>query len=179
MNVTLIVGHKSTSPGAQNIGHSASEYEFNSRLALDIWRAFFYGMGKSEIKITIVHRRTFSTLPGDVNRTQPDFAVSMHANASFSAKASGSEVFYYHRSAHSAKIAAIFQHEFLDALGLDDRGIKGIDSEDRGGYLLKNVSAPIVLCEPFFIDNEFDLMTANGSDLAGAYIRAIKSASEL
>lgn len=178
MKVALVVGHKSRSPGAGNDAHPVSEFEFNMRLALDVWSSFYYS---SDLSVTteIVCRRTYPRLPGDINDIEPDFAVSLHANASVGHSASGTEVLYYHRSERSAKIASIFQHEFVDALGLRDRGIKPVDSEGRGGFVLKTVSCPIVICEPFFIDNDSDLRTALGADLAGAYINAIRSAAGL
>ncbi len=177
MKVALIVGHKSRSPGAGNSARPVSEYGFNARLAVDIWEHFYYGL--TPLTVEIIYRRTYASLPGDVNATKPDFAVAMHANASVGHNATGTEVLYYHRSDAGAKVAAVFQDEFLKALGLRDRGIKPVDSEGRGGSLLKQVACPIVICEPFFIDNDSDLAIAADADLSGAYINAISNASEL
>lgn len=179
MKVALIVGHKSRSPGAGNSAHPVSEYGFNARLAVDIWEHFYYGSSSIAPAVEIIYRRTYASLPGDVNATYPDFAVAMHANASTEHNATGTEVLYYHRSHKGAKVAAVFQDEFLKTLELPDRGIKPVDSEGRGGSLLKQVACPIVICEPFFIDNDSDLAIAADADLSGAYINAISNASEL
>lgn len=174
--IALVVGHKSTSTGAANRSSNLSEFEFNARLAIDVWRVLTID---EAIETSIVWRRTWAGLPEAVNILKPDFAVSMHANASHEHSASGTEVLYYHHSETSAKVATIFQDCFLSVLSLRDRGIKATTSEDRGGSLLKNVDAPIVLCEPFFIDNDDDLKKAIASDLAGAYVEAIKEAMDV
>ena len=180
MKVALIVGHKSRSPGAGNsdTARPVSEYEFNARLALDIWKHFYYS-DDHPVEVELVYRRTYSLLPGDVNAIDPDFAVAMHANASAEHNATGTEVLYYHRSDEGAKVAAVLQDEFLKTLDLRDRGIKPVDSEGRGGSLLKQVACPIVICEPFFIDNDSDLKIATGADLAGSYIDAIERVAQL
>lgn len=172
--IALVVGHKSTSTGARNEERKLSEWEFNARLALDVWGRF----QDSEIECAVIHRRTYKSLPGDVNAYDPDLVVLMHANASFNHDASGSEVLYYHRSEPSAVAAAIFQDNFLSELNLRDRGIKGIDSEARGGLMVAGTRAKTVLCEPFFIDFNDDLVVALSSDLTGAYEKSIRSVLE-
>ena len=180
MKVALVVGHKSASPGAVNASTGVTEFEFNAHLAVDVWRKLRAASVLGESVEPEIHwRRTLEALPGDVSRTEPVFAVSMHANASFEHEVSGTEVLYYHRREVSAQMAAIFQDKFLAALGLRDRGIKAIDSEDRGGWLLGRLACDAVLCEPFFIDRDSDLVTARESDLAGAYTEATLEALKL
>lgn len=175
--IALVVGHKSTSPGAQNRSRALTEFEFNTRLALDVWRRLSLA---NDVKSTIVFRRTYSHLPSDINDVSPSIVVAMHANASKYEKASGTEVLYYHRSNVGAKIATVFQNHFLEKLQLRDRGIKPIDSEGRGGTLLKNTFAPTIICEPFFIDNDDDLdLVSSSSKLADAYVSAIQEAKSL
>ena len=175
MRCALVVGHKSSSPGAVNPARSLSEFEFNARLALDVWKRL---STTSQVEIILVWRRTYRALADDINEIDPVLAVSMHANA-FDRATSGTEVLYYHRSEWSKKLAEAFQRHFVTVLGLADRGTKPITREDRGGELLANISAPAVLCEPFFLDNDADLELAMSVDLAGVYADAIKEGVQL
>lgn len=63
----------------------------------------------------------------------------------------------------------------MDALGINDRGIKPKTAEDRGGFLLRYTSMPCLIAEPFFIDNDEDLAKANSNrdELVQAYADAI------
>jgi len=74
-------------------------------------------------------------------------------------------------------MAEILNENLVDALGLNNRGIKPKSAEDRGGYLLKSTSAPCIIAEPFFIDNDSDLkaVTDNRNALIKAYANSIES----
>ena len=174
MRCALVVGHKSSSPGAVNPARNLSEFEFNARLAIDIWKR----LSTSDVEVVLVWRRTYSALPYEINEIDPVLVVSMHANA-FDRTVSGSETLYYHRSRMSKKTAEVFQRHFVAGLGLADRGAKPVTREDRGGELLANVDAPAVICEPFFIDNDADLELAISVDLASIYADAIKEGVRL
>tara|TARA_Y100000782_G_scaffold43039_1_gene48115 strand:+ start:319 stop:861 length:543 start_codon:yes stop_codon:yes gene_type:complete len=169
----LVIGHKKNSPGAVNPTDGLSEFVFNEELAKAI---------ESRVRgvfVQRVYRRTYSSLPEDINELEPDFIVSLHCNA-FNRSATGTEVLYYHRSKTGKKIAEVLQNKLVDALGLTDRGIKAKSSEDRGGYLLKKTDAPCLIAEPFFIDNDDDLLTAQRhmGALIDAYTLAIEEMAE-
>jgi N-acetylmuramoyl-L-alanine amidase len=164
----LVIGHKKRSPGAINEDSNLTEFDFNDDLARRI-----------EVKvlnadIQRVFRRTYKSLPDDVDELAPNFIVSLHCNA-FNKQASGTEVLYYHRSKKGKKIAEILLRHLVDHLQLPNRGIKPRTVEDRGGYLLKHTNAPCVIAEPFFIDNDGDLARTqeNLDGLAAAYAAAI------
>lgn len=178
MRCALVIGHHSNSPGAENAERSLPEFEFNARLALDIWRR----LRGSHDEPVLVFRRTYATLPEDVNAVDPVLVVSLHSNSFKEPKgsdweASGTETLYHHRSKYGRKAAEIFQKKLVGVLELRNRGVKPITREDRGGKLLSEVDAPAILCEPFFIDNNDDLERARGVDLAGAFVDAIHEAS--
>lgn len=164
----LVIGHKKSSPGASNADSGTTEFDFNEALARDIENQV------EDVAVQRVYRRTYSTLPSDVNELEPDFIISLHCNA-FNKQVSGTEMLYYHRSKKGKVMAEILQSKVLQALGLNDRGIRPKDAEDRGGFLLKNTSAPCVIAEPFFIDNNSDLEKANSAreQLVAAYASAI------
>lgn len=164
----LVIGHKKSSPGAVNTATGLTEFAFNEALAFKI---------ESEVsgaEVQKVYRRTYNSLPDDINELAPDFIVSLHCNA-FNQSATGTEVLYYHRSTKGKRMAEILNDSLVGALGLKDRGIKPKTTEDRGGSLLKNTAAPCVIAEPFFIDNDSDLQVAKDKqgDLVQAYAAGI------
>ena len=164
----LVIGHKKNSPGAKNKNSNLMEFDFNEALALSIEKKV------KNVEIQRVYRRTYNQLPDDINALKPDFIVSLHCNA-YDAKASGTEVLYYHKSKKSKKIAKLLQKRLVNNLKLADRGVKPKSSEDRGGYLLRYTNAPCIISEPFFIDNDDDLAKAKKKikGLTSAYAKAI------
>ena len=168
----LVIGHKKNSPGAVNNTQNLSEFDYNEQLALEIEAAL---CGCEKIKIQRIYRRTYSNLPDDINALRPDFIISLHCNA-YNTRATGTEVLFYHRSKKGKKFAKILNKNLVNALGLTNRGIKAKTTEDRGGYLLKQTNAPCLISEPFFIDNDNDLATANEkrTELICAYVKSIK-----
>ena len=165
----LVIGHKKDSPGAVNQSSNLTEFDFNDELAKKIENEV------SGVNVQRVYRKTYATLPGDINNLSPDFVISLHCNA-FNKTASGTEVLYYHRSNNGKRMAQILNDKLVAALGLPDRGIKPKTVEDRGGSLLKSTNAPCVISEPFFIDNDNDLQVANANldKLVDAYARSIE-----
>ena len=170
----LVIGHTSTSPGARNKKNSISEFEFNKHMAREIKSRV------STVEVILFFRKAYSALPGEINKTKPDFIVSLHCNA-FNRKVSGTETLYYHKSEKGKKIAQLLNDNLVDALGLKDRGVKPKTSEDRGGYLLAETVAPCVIAEPFFIDNDADLYVAlaERDSLAEAYATSIEQIANL
>jgi len=177
----LIVGHKSESPGACNETYNICEFEFNNNLVDRIMQSFNDPVDPhATVELVKVLRKTYKGLPDDVNRLNPDFAVSFHCNA-FNKTASGTETLFYHRSETGKKMAQIFQKNMVHVLGLKDRGIAGKTTEDRGGHLLRYTNCPCVLIEPFFIDNDLDFekMSAVKQHFIMAIQKSIYEAAEL
>lgn len=178
MKIGLIVGHKPNRPGACNKKHNICEYQFNDKLASDISDAV--SKLYPEISTVIIHRRTYKTLPSDVNKAGPDVAISLHCNA-FNGKWNGTEVLYYHRSKKGKAVAEILQKNLLAVLGFRDRGTLPRSVEDRGGTLLKYTHMPCVIAEPFFIDNNsaYEEVINKYDSLVAAYTTAIGEISNL
>ena len=172
MKVGLIVGHKANKPGACNKKHKICEYQFNDQLACDIYDKL--KVDDPDLDVIIIRRRTYKTLPDDVNKLNPDFCISLHCNA-FNTKASGTEVLHYHTSKNGKKLAELLHKELLAALGLRDRKVQGKGTEDRGGHLLRYTNMPCVISEPFFIDNdvEYEFVLSKYDDLVNAHVNAI------
>ena len=71
----LVIGHKKTSPGAVNKASGLTEFTFNERLAFDIESEV------SGVEVQKIYRRTYQSLPSDINELAPDFIISLHCNA--------------------------------------------------------------------------------------------------
>ena len=170
----LVVGHRESSQGAVSVG-GVSEWEFNRLMAESIATAV------SDVDIVVVYRddrgdgEDYNRLPGKINALNPDFVVSMHFN-SVDFVATGSEVLHYPGSTDGRRLAQLLLREFVDALGLPNRGLKPRGRNERGGTLLAGTSAPCVLGEPFFGSNRRDWQRASERTdlLARAYARAIR-----
>ncbi len=171
MNIkcALIIGHKASRPGACNSKHQMCEYQFNDSLAVEIYDQM--KVDHPHIHLVIIHRRSYKTLPDDINAVNPIFAISMHCNA-VNTKLNFTETLYYHRSSRGKILAAILQQNMVEALGFRDRGIRPKTVEDRGGTLLKHTNMPVVIAEPFCIDNDvaFETVMVKYDDLRNAYI---------
>ncbi|MEE9555572.1 MAG: N-acetylmuramoyl-L-alanine amidase [candidate division Zixibacteria bacterium] len=170
----IVIGHKKKSPGACNKNQNLYEFEFNDDLALRIERKV------KDTDIQRVYRRTYILLPDDINALKPDFIISLHCNA-FNATVSGTEVLYYYKSPKGEEMARILLEHLVEFLELPERGVKPKTAEDRGGYLLRYTHKPCVIAEPFFIDNDQDLVKAQADmeGLASAYANAIDEVSRI
>jgi len=181
----LVVGHKLYSQGAKTSTGLQSEFFFNNRLAWNVyWEILKKISGQEEkLELIIVYRKTYRSLPDDINKYKPDFLISLHCNAYSPVnheRSMGTEILYYHKSIEGKKIAGILYQYLMVALELPGRGLKPKSSEDRGGYLLRYTEAPCIISEPFFIDNDSDFKQAllNYPDLVKAYANAIIEITE-
>lgn len=168
--IAIDVGHSAIDGGAYNNRNEIGEFQYNNLVA-PILAAKLQKMGYTPI---IVYRKSYSSLVGQINNTKADLAISLHCNA-FNEKATGTETLYYHGSPNSRRLAGLIQKEVLDVLSLNDRGIKPRHRGDRGYDLLVGTNMPMVIVEPFFIDNDDDLLLAysNIDKLANAYAKGI------
>ena len=165
----LVIGHTPESPGAMNKATGLTEFNFNEVLSQDIVGAV------KEVDVIRVYRHRFQHLPEKINQLNPDFIISLHCNA-FNQQATGTEVLYYQGSEQGQRLASMLQTKLLRALHLADRGIRARTSKNRGGYLLRYTNAPCIIAEPFFIDNNNDLLTARTQidRLVKAYAQTIE-----
>ena len=175
--IALIIGHSEKNQGATNKTYGTSEFEFNGPLAHSVAEKLLL---EGFEPIIIYRDNSYSALPGKVNRTDADIAVSFHCNA-FNKNPNGTETLYYKNSSRGLFLASCIQDEIVKCLGLKDRGLKACAASkigkagDRGGHLLKHTSMPCVIVEPFFIDSDSSLELANHKfeDLAEAYTAGI------
>ncbi|WP_087066455.1 N-acetylmuramoyl-L-alanine amidase [Intestinibacillus massiliensis] len=89
----------------------------------------------------------------ECNAFAPDFAVEVHNN---SGGGDGFEVFVYPGSGQARRLAEAIEDE-VKGIGQNSRGIK---TSTALGWV-REVKAPAVLCEGFFLDNATDRLIAD------------------
>jgi N-acetylmuramoyl-L-alanine amidase len=150
----LVVGHKPDRPGACNQTYRICEFEFNDTLVNAVMESLMDSIDPDGgIELVKVLRKEYPDLPFEINKLNPDFIVSFHAN-SFNSKVSGTETLYCYGSTRGEKMAQTFQRNMVTALGLPNRGVIPKRERERGGHLLRYTNAPAIILEPFFIDND-------------------------
>lgn len=171
--VALVVGHSPRRKGARNRKSQETEFGYNDSLVHSIHHAL------PRITIPVYRTSTYSYLPYQINRLNPDVIISFHCN-SFDTTVSGTEMLYYHNSVLGQAYAQIIQHEVVSALNLPDRGWKRCTRWNRGGWILSRTWAPCIIAESFFIDNDKDLQIGitRIHSLRDAYIGAIEQILE-
>lgn len=168
----IIVGHSRVSQGAANPHCGTTEFEYNEPLAQLIADQL---QKCGSVRPVIIYRDSYKTLSSKVNETGADIAIELHCNA-HNTEVSGTEMLHWHTSQNGKRLAQELQNAAVTTLGLPDRGVKPIDADDRGGYLLRHTSMPCVIVESFFIDNDDDLAIGieKRQALAVRYARAIE-----
>lgn len=176
MNVNISIGHSEKDKGAVSKCKQHNEYDFNKILAQLIKDELV----KKGFEVIVTNRLTHGGGTGmsadvkAINATEADISVELHCNA-FNNEASGCETLHWYRSKNGKKLAQYIQNEMVAALGNNDRGLKSINSKGRGATVLKETNMPMVITEPFFIDNpkEFDNAVNKIDKLAKAVAKGI------
>lgn len=88
----------------------------------------------------------------EANAWGADYFISLHANASELAGASGSEAYVYHLQSAAAALAEDILDGLADTTGLADRGVR----QRTNLYVLRRTRMPAVLVELGFITNAED-----------------------
>lgn len=178
MKVTICIGHSSKEQGSTTQDGKHSEYEFNSILA----QAVVCGLKTRGYIVYLVNRLTDGGGTGmtadvkAVNKHDTDCIVELHANA-FNSVVNGCETLYWHTSKKGKILAQSIQNEVVSVLKNNNRGIKPIKTGDRGAKVLKESYAPMVILEPFFIDNpdEYNNAVSKFDKLAESIVYGIKN----
>lgn len=161
MKICISIGHSFKEQGATTKDGKTSEYLFNAALAQLVKEQLV----KYGYDTVITNRLTDGGGTGmtadvkAINNTDADICVELHCNA-FNTKAQGCEMLYWCRSTNGKRLAQCLQNQVVNALGNANRGIKSINSKGRGAKVLKETSMPMVISEPFFIDNPEDYHNA-------------------
>lgn len=154
MKICISIGHSEKEQGATTKDSKTSEYMFNTALAhlvKDDLKKLGYG-------VVITNRLTDGGGTGmtadvkAINATGADICVELHCNA-YNTKAQGCEMLFWHTSEKGKQLAKTLQNRVVKVLNNSDRGIKSIKVKGRGAKVLRETFMPMVIAEPFFIDN--------------------------
>ncbi|CAH0543034.1 N-acetylmuramoyl-L-alanine amidase [Vibrio marisflavi] len=169
--VCIVVGHSAQDGGAFNENKQIGEYEYNNPLAT----AIAMRLHAREVRPIIMYRDTYGQLASDINKTDADYCISLHCNASSNFDVKGQETLHWHTSKRSQQLAKHIQKNVFHLMNERDRGLKPIDQGERGWPLLKGTKMPAVIIEPFFISNDQSLTTglALRDQLANAIAGAV------
>lgn len=150
MKIAIVIGHDKNNPGAWSPILKNSEYIYNSEVAsylgdvADIYKRPLGGGYTSQMK----------KLAEELNPKNYDLVVELHYNK-YDNKANGTgdgcEAVIYPNSS-SKKAAQMFCDMIVDHYDVDNRGVKEHGKGERGYGFLSLMSAPAIIVEPFFGD---------------------------
>lgn len=143
MKIVINAGHGEHDPGA--IGPTGlKEAEQN----LDIAKRLRDKLLKQGHEVLLIHKASLWDVSNQANKYNPDYFISIHANAHTNRQASGIETYCYKFGGMGEKIARAVQTELIEATGLIDRGVK-----EGNLHVLRETKAPAILVEVGFISN--------------------------
>lgn len=102
------------------------------------------------------------------NKQKLDLFVSIHLNA-YNGHAYGVETYIYSKNSSAYTYAQRIQVELVKQIGWANRGVK----TNKNLYVLKNTTAPALLCELGFCDNASDMAKWNTEKIARALFYGI------
>ncbi len=146
--VVLVVGHSFKQQGAINLELGITEYDYCMNLALELFK---YEEDEEIDLILKARNKSYENLINEINTLNADLVIELHLNA-YNKIVQGTEVLYAKSSSRSKEIAQIFQNELVKNLGLNNRGIKGVEKNANGAHLLYGTISPCIIVEPFFLD---------------------------
>lgn len=172
--VAICVGHsRSGDKGAVSVD-GFSEWAFNQPLAQRVCEL----VEQAGYPVVLVDRyegASYSSamlwLVKHLKDLKVDVAVELHFNSA-GPLATGYEFLHWFTSPKGVSLG----HKMLRALAKSfpdqrNRGLKPINSADRGGLFLRKTHCPALICEPFFGSNAKDVtyFAAQREELARAY----------
>jgi len=147
--VAIDNGHGGDDPGSVNKNLDLNEkdvvHDIGYNMVKPILEHWGYSVFMVRDKDVFVELRDRVEL---IDRSGADISISIHNNAFHDPSAHGSEVYHYPGST-GEYLAKKVQENFVEKLGVADRGIKPTKSL----ALVEGPDAPAILCEPSFISN--------------------------
>lgn len=158
MRLAIVVGHTKLASGAFAVDPiRQSEYYFNTEIAEIMYRhARSIGL---ECRIFLRDQIGVAGAYAEANiwaKGHKSCLIELHFNAA-NGKAKGSETLYDKDPLESKQFAELVQAAMktvFNRTGKQDRGLKLIEPNERGGRNLLLCTFPSVLVEPFFGDNK-------------------------
>ena len=152
-------GHNPVNPnaGAEGSGFREQDLVYTiGQLTADALRGYGFDVRLSrptpETQLGTSTSSSLAARVSDANSWGADYFLSLHANASDYASATGSEALIYRRNSVAEELANSLLTELNYATGLPNRGV----AVRPGLYVLRRTRMPAVLLELGFITNPVD-----------------------
>lgn len=177
--VAVCVGHsRAGDKGAVNVDN-VTEWSFNQPLAKRVCE-LIKDAGYDAVVVSLYNGSGYTAamtwLANHLQEIGANVAVELHFNCSDEPKANGYEFLHWYCSHNGLRLADELAHSFAKSFpNQKNRGLKSINSEDRGGLFLRKTMCPAVICEPFFGSNakENEFFFSHREELAKAYADGI------
>lgn len=162
-------GHNPQNPnaGAEGNGYREQDLVYTIGVELaEILQAEGYDVRLSrptpETQLGTSTATSLAARVNEANEWGADYFISLHANASSLAGASGSEALVYNLNSAAAELAADILEGLQETTGLPNRGV----TQRQNLYVLRRTRMPAVLVELGFITNPTDAaLMANSPQL--------------
>ena len=174
-------GHNPVNPNAGAEGNGLREQDLMYRIGTEL-AGLLRADGNYEVRLsrptpqTQLGNNLASSLAARVNEANAwgaDYFISLHANASSSPSAGGTEAYVFSVPSTAASLARSITSSISDTVGIRNRGVLARPSL----YVLKKTQMPATLLELAFISNprEAALMRDEPDLFARAIYRGIKN----
>jgi N-acetylmuramoyl-L-alanine amidase CwlD len=168
--IVLDAGHGGSDPGA--IGPTGVQ---EKKVVLDITLKVGDILVKNGVE-TIYTRKTDKAVSLEErtvisNEENPDYFLSIHANAFTNPAANGLETWYFAGNEEGQKLAKAVQAELVKETGKYDRGLK----TSSGLYVLKYTDATAILVETSFLTNPTEEFLLNSDAYQNKVAKAIST----
>lgn len=158
--IAIVIGHTQDSQGACSEYGIPCEWTYNTKVASyleDVADVYFhdtyrYGYSKMIEKTS-----------AELNKHNYELVLLLHYNSA-NPSAKGTEVLFYHSNEKGKELAKDLCNRVCKAFGTQNRGAKGVDRHERGGYALYKPKATTLLIEPFFGSNAEDVKKFKGKE---------------
>lgn len=162
-------GHNPQNPNAGAEGNGYREQDLVFRIGVElaeILRAEGYDVRLSrptaDTQLGTSNATSLATRVNEANDWGADYFISLHANASDLAGASGSEALVFNLNSSATELAEDILDELEETTGLPNRGV----TQRTNLYVLRRTRMPAVLVELGFITNPGDAaLMANSPQL--------------
>lgn len=152
-------GHNPQNPNAGAEGNGYREQDLVYRIGVElaeILQAEGYEVRLSrptaDTQLGTSNASSLAARVNEANEWNADYFISLHANASTLATASGSEALVYRVDSTAGELGTVIVRSLSEATGLPDRGV----TPRTNLYVLRRTRMPAVLVELGFITNSVD-----------------------
>jgi N-acetylmuramoyl-L-alanine amidase len=163
MNIAIVIGHDSKSPGAFSKYLGMSEYIYHCEVAASLSMvADIYKRPNAR-----GYTAQMQDLQEMVKPCDYDLIVELHFN-SFNGTANGTETVTFHGNARSLGYGKVFNEIISKKYKVKNRGEKTVTKGGRGFGFLSLMPCDAIILEPFFGDNGESLNFKDAKEYAMA-----------